>query len=54
MTYGLGRGVEYYDMPQLRAVVAGAEREQYRFSALVTGIVESPAFRQRVKQEAKP
>jgi len=54
MTYGLGRGVEYYDMPQVRAIVAGAEKDQYRFAALVTGIVESPAFRMRTKQEAKP
>ena len=53
MTYGLGRGVEFYDMPQLRAIVAGAEKEQYRFAALVTGIVESPAFRMRTKQEGK-
>jgi hypothetical protein len=51
MTYGLGRGVEYYDMPLLRQIVAGAEDENYRFSALVLGIVQSPAFRMRVKQE---
>jgi hypothetical protein len=51
LTYGLGRGVEYYDMPLLRQIVAGAEDEDYRFSALVLGIVESPAFRMRVKQE---
>lgn len=51
MTYGLGRGVEYYDMPLIRAIVANAEDEEYRFSALVMGIVQSPAFRMRVKQE---
>ena len=51
MTYGMGRGVEYYDMPLVRSIVNGAEDEKYRFSALVLGIVESPAFRMRIKQE---
>lgn len=53
MTYGLGRGVEYYDMPQVRSIVSAAEKDQYRFAALVSGIVESPAFRMRTKQESK-
>ena len=53
MTYGLGRGVEYYDMPLVRSIVNNAADEQYRFSALVTGIVESPAFRMRVKGVAE-
>jgi hypothetical protein len=51
LTYGLGRGVEYYDMPVVRSIVANAKAEDYRFSALVLGIVNSPAFRMRVKQE---
>jgi len=50
MTYGLGRGVEYYDMPVIRSIVKSAESENYRFSALVLGIVKSPAFQRRVKQ----
>jgi len=50
MTYGLGRGVEYYDMPVIRSIVKSAESENYRFSALVLGIVKSPAFQMRVKQ----
>lgn len=50
MTYGLGRGVEYYDMPVIRSIVKSAESENYRFSALVLGIVNSPAFQRRVKQ----
>ena len=45
MMYALGRELEYYDRPQLRAVVRAAEREDYRFSALVAGIVQSDAFR---------
>jgi len=49
MTYGLGRGVEYYDMPQIRTIVNNAEAEDYRFSALVLGIVNSAPFRMRTK-----
>ena len=45
MMYALARELEYYDMPQVRAVVRRAEREDYRFSAIVTGIVLSDAFR---------
>jgi hypothetical protein len=45
MMYALGRELEYYDMPQVRAVVRAAEREDYRFSAIVAGIVRTDAFR---------
>ena len=41
----VGRELEYFDMPQVRAVVHAAAREDYRFSAIVTGIVRSDAFR---------
>jgi hypothetical protein len=47
MTYALGRGVEYYDMPVVRSVARDAKRDGYRFSALVKGIAESAAFRMR-------
>jgi hypothetical protein len=47
MIYALGRGVEYYDMPAVRAVVRQAADDDYRFSAFVTGIIESPSFRMR-------
>ena len=45
MMYALGRELEYYDMPQVRAIVRAAAREDYRFSSLVAGIVASDAFR---------
>lgn len=45
MTFALGRGLEYYDMPTVRSIVREAEDEDYRLSAIVTGIVNSPAFR---------
>jgi hypothetical protein len=49
MTYALGRGVEYFDMPLVRTIVNEAEREDYRFSSIVLGIATSPAFQMRVK-----
>jgi hypothetical protein len=45
MMYALGRELEYYDMPQVRAVVRDAEKHDYRFFAIVQGIVDSDAFR---------
>jgi mono/diheme cytochrome c family protein len=49
MTYGVGRGVSYYDMPAVRAIVRDASRNNYRFSSLVLGIVNSAPFRMRMK-----
>ena len=46
-TYALGRGVEYYDMPAIRAIVRDAEASDYRWSALVMGIVKSLPFQMR-------
>jgi hypothetical protein len=45
MMYALGRELEYFDMPQVRAVVRDAEDDDYRFAAIVAGIVNSAAFR---------
>jgi hypothetical protein len=45
MLYGLGRELEYHDMPQVRAVVRAAAKDDYRMSAIVAGIVSSKAFR---------
>jgi hypothetical protein len=52
MTYALGRGVDYADMPTVRAIVREAGRHDYRFSSLVRGIVHSVAFQYRVKAGA--
>ena len=41
MTYALGRGVEYYDMPVVRSIVRDAAKNDNRFSAIVLGIVKS-------------
>jgi hypothetical protein len=47
LTYGLGRGLEYYDMPVVRAIERDAARQNYRFSALITGIVKSAPFQMK-------
>jgi hypothetical protein len=45
--YAIGRGLEYYDERALKKIVAGLGSAEYRFSALVTGIVTSDPFRLR-------
>jgi hypothetical protein len=50
LTYALGRGVEYYDAPAVRTIVRDAAREDYRFTALIRGIVQSTAFQMRRSQ----
>jgi Protein of unknown function (DUF1592)/Protein of unknown function (DUF1588)/Protein of unknown function (DUF1585)/Protein of unknown function (DUF1595) len=47
LTYALGRGVEYYDAPAVRAILRDAAPQKYRFSSIVLGIVTSPPFQMR-------
>jgi cytochrome c5 len=49
LTYGLGRGVEYPDMPLVRSIVRDASANNYKFSSLVLGVVKSPAFQMNMK-----
>jgi hypothetical protein len=49
MMYALGRELEPYDMPQIRAVVRRAAAEDYRLPVIVSGIVTSDAFRMQAK-----
>ena len=49
MTYALGRGVEYYDMPLVRKIVRDAEPGRYKFSSLVLGVVRSEPFQFNTK-----
>ena len=44
MTYALGRGIEYFDMPSVRKIVKDAKGDNYKFSSIVLGIVRAPAF----------
>jgi cytochrome c551/c552 len=58
MTYALGRGTEYYDMPVIRGIVRDSAKQDYRFAALVLGIVNSPPFQMKMtrqlESETKP
>ena len=51
LTYALGRGVEYYDMPALRKVVKDAAADDYKAHAIVLGVVQSyPFLNRRIEQ----
>jgi mono/diheme cytochrome c family protein len=47
LAYALGRRLEYYDRPAVRAIVRDASASNYRWSALIAGIVKSPPFLMR-------
>jgi hypothetical protein len=47
LTYALGRGLEYYDMPAVRNIVRDARSRGFRFSAMVLGIVRSTPFQMK-------
>ncbi|MEE8129723.1 MAG: DUF1585 domain-containing protein, partial [Vicinamibacterales bacterium] len=47
LTYGLGRAMEYYDAPAVRAIEREAASDDYRFSSLILGIVKSTPFQMR-------
>jgi mono/diheme cytochrome c family protein len=49
LTYALGRGVEFQDMPMLRSITRSAEDDDFRFSSLVMGVIRSPAFTMNLK-----
>jgi hypothetical protein len=51
LTYAIGRGLEHYDAPAVRAIVRGAQAQDYRLSAIVTGVVKSAPFRMRRASE---
>jgi hypothetical protein len=53
MMYAVGRELKSYDMPQVRAVVRKAAAQDYRLSALVSGIVSSDAFRMQAVPNSK-
>jgi hypothetical protein len=50
MTYGLGRGVEHKDKPLVREIARQTAAQNYRFSSIVLGIVDSPAFQMKKAQ----
>ena len=50
LTYALGRGVEYYDMPAVRRIVRDAGTRDFKFSSLIAGVVKSTPFQMRRSQ----
>ncbi|HEY7172009.1 MAG TPA: DUF1592 domain-containing protein [Vicinamibacterales bacterium] len=53
LTYALGRGVEYYDMPAIRKILADTASDNYRMQSIILGIVKSYPFQYR-RIEAAP
>ena len=52
LTYAVGRGVEYYDAPTVRAIVRAAAPDDYRWSSLIAGIATSAPFQMRMSDGA--
>jgi hypothetical protein len=52
LTYALGRGVEYYDMPAVRGIARDTAANENRFSSIILGIVNSVPFQMRRAEEA--
>ncbi len=49
LTYALGRGIDYHDMPAVRTIVRDASKNGNRFSSLVMGVIRSAPFQTRMK-----
>jgi hypothetical protein len=49
LTFAIGRGVAYYDAPAIRKIVRDASTQDYRFSSIVMGVVNSMPFRMRTR-----
>jgi mono/diheme cytochrome c family protein len=49
LTYAMGRGVEYQDMPLVRSIVRDSASSKYKFSSVVMGIVKSDTFQMNMK-----
>ena len=54
MTYALGRGLEYYDMPAVRRIVKNAAKDGYKFQAIIQGVAESYPFTMRRIDQPSP
>jgi hypothetical protein len=53
MTYAIGRGLQYYDAPAVREIMGEAESSDFRWSAVVSGIVKSAPFQMRKLPDAE-
>jgi hypothetical protein len=54
LTYALGRGVEYYDQPAIRKITREAASNNYKWSSLILGIVNSTPFQMRMSKPQEP
>jgi len=52
LTYAIGRGLDYNDMPLVRSLTHDAAKHDYRFSSLIMGVVQSPVFTMNLKSAA--
>ena len=52
MVYALGPRVEYYDGPTVRRILRNAAADDYKWSSIIIGVVQSPAFLMRTAPEA--
>ena len=52
LTYAMGRGVEYYDKPAVRKIVENAKDENYSWSAIIRGVVNSAPFQMRMPRNS--
>ena len=50
LAYGLGRKVEYHDMPLIRSIVSTTRARNYRLRDLIKAMASSPQFQRRVRQ----
>ncbi len=50
LTYAIGRGLDYQDMPLVRSLTHDAAKDDYRFSSLLMGVIQSPAFTMNTKK----
>jgi Protein of unknown function (DUF1592)/Protein of unknown function (DUF1588)/Protein of unknown function (DUF1587)/Protein of unknown function (DUF1595)/Protein of unknown function (DUF1585) len=49
LTYAIGRGLDYNDMPLVRSLARNAAKDNYKFSSLIMGVVQSPTFTMNMK-----
>ena len=54
LTYALGRGVEYHDMPVVRSIVREAASDNYRLDSIIQAIVGSARFQMNMKGGERP
>jgi hypothetical protein len=50
LMYGVGRNLQYYDAPSVRAIVRDAAQDHYTFTSLILGVVKSAPFQMRESQ----